>query len=90
MHTIDQLTVGHPPVLAHRGGVRRRGNSTGHGDFSQMQSLTEEPGQVGEQIYKYFMERVYHREDRDSTVAGPVTTRDVTREIPMSPNDKAA
>lgn len=55
-----------------------------------MQSLTEEPGQVGEQTYKYFMEKVYHREDGDSTVAGPVTTRDVTREIPMSPNDKAA
>ena len=89
MHTIDQLTAGHPPVLAHRVGVRRRGNGTGHGDFSQMRSLTEEPGQVGEQTYIYFMEKVYHWEDGGSTVAGPVTTRDVTREIQMSPNDKA-
>lgn len=85
MHTIDRLTVGHPPVLAHRVGVRRCENSTGRGDFSQTWSLTEEPGQVGKQTYKYFMKKVYHWEDRGSTVA----SRDVTREIQMSPNDKA-
>jgi hypothetical protein len=49
LHTIEQLSLGCPLALACKAGMGQHGDSTGHGGFSQMQSLAEEPGKAGEQ-----------------------------------------
>lgn len=49
LHTIEQLFLGYPLALACKAGMGQHGDSTGHGGFSLLQSLAEEPGHAREQ-----------------------------------------
>lgn len=49
LHTIEQLFLGYPLALACKAGMGQHGDSTGHGGFSLLQNLAEEPGNAREQ-----------------------------------------